>query len=77
MFSIKEILIILLLKRLNVTYDINDILKLFNMRIDELNNIAKKMEQVLKYQEKNYFELISDAFLEDSKIKLNNNGKIV
>ena len=68
-FSLKEILIVLLIKRLKNNYNKKDVLKLFDITNDEFNNIKNRMLKILKYQEKNYFESVSNAFLEDSKVK--------
>ena len=66
MYSVKEILIVLLVKKLNNNYNRNDILKLFNMEYEEFINIARKMLITLKFQEKDSFENVTNA-LEDKK----------
>ncbi len=66
MYSVKEILIVLLVKKLNNNYNRNDILKLFNMEYEEFISIARKMLIALKFQEKDNFENVTNA-LEDKK----------
>ena len=67
-YSLKEILIVLLVKRLDNTYSLDDILKLFNIKSIELYNITSQMLKLLKYQENNSFLRFSDSIL-DTKIK--------